>query len=295
MTSFESSAVWSRTIWRGETAWSSECGGIGAIVSEARSRLIHLGAPDGSCNLLNAPWPRVSPDENNPWPNHGGHRFWLGPQHRWGWPPPSEWEYAPAMEALVDGAVLSLHHARIDPAYPALAREYAWEGNRLRCTARWADDGRPYFGMHVVAVDAPFAITARLGPCAAFPSGLVAARMADPVVPLQLPHPAISMDEGLATVQAGIREVKLGFVPQSLTLERAGGWSLSVIPGPCGGIPGEMPDHGYLSQVWVGDGSANFAEIEQVTPLLQGDASGKCSSTIFIEASCRAEKADSRG
>jgi hypothetical protein len=180
--------------------------------------------------------------------------------------------------------VLVLNHPRIDPAYPALTREYVWEGNRLRCTVRWVDDGRRYFGMHVVAVNTPFAITARLERCDAAPDGLVLARMVDPVPPVRLPHPAITLQDGHAGLRAGIQVVKLGFAPQALTVERPDDWILSVLPGPCAEPGGEMPDLGYLSQVWVGDGSSDFAEIEQLTPFLRGDGTGKCSSTVFIEA-----------
>jgi len=274
------STAWESLFWHGESAWSSVCGNVRAIVSEARSRLIYLGSTDGLTNLLNAP----QRDDATPDSNQGGHRFWLGPQHHWIWPPPTEWEYAPAVSVVVDGGVLVVKHARIDPAYPALVREYAWEGNQLRCTVRWADDGRPYFGMHVVAVDTPFAITARLEPCDAVPNGLVLARMVEPVPAIRLPHPAIFLRDGHATLRAGIQMVKLGFAPQTLTVEHSDGWNLFMHPGPCGGATGEMPDNGYLSQVWVGDGSSNFAEIEQLTPRLRGDSSGQCSSTIFIEA-----------
>lgn len=282
--SSDSSATWEKTIWRGESAWQSVRGGVGAIVSEARTRLIYLGAPDGSQNLLNAPWPQVLPGRDNPWPNQGGHRFWLGPQHRWVWPPPTEWEYAAVSSASADHGVLVLRHARLDPSYPALTREYAWDGPRLRCTVRWVDDGRRYFGLHVVAVDTPFAITAHLEPSAAAPAGLVVARMVDPEPPLQLPHPAIAVDADRAIVTAGIRKIKLGFASQSLAIERPGGWRLAVQPGPCSQANGEMPDHGYLSQVWVGDDSFDLAELEQLTPHLRGDANAFCSTTIFIEA-----------
>jgi hypothetical protein len=275
--------IWEKFSWNGETAWTSVCENVRAIVSEERSRLVYLGSNDGLVNLLNAPQFRVLPDD--PSLNRGGHRFWLGPQHRWKWPPPADWEYAPAMSCSVDHGVLMLHHVRMDSDYPALTREYAWEGRRLRCSVRWKDDGRPYFGMHVIAVDRPFTITARLESCDAAPAGLVIARMVDEVPAIQFPHPAISVSEGYATVRAGIRETKLGFVPQTLATGRPDGWSLSMHPGPSGGAGEEMPDHGYLSQVWVGDESSEFAEIEQLTSNLQGCTSEECFSTIYLEAS----------
>ncbi|MBE2214650.1 MAG: hypothetical protein IAE82_12330 [Opitutaceae bacterium] len=280
----EATATWERTVWRGEPAWQSRRGSVAAIVSEARARLIYLGADDGSHNLLNAPWPQVLPTTDHPWPNQGGHRFWLGPQHRWVWPPPTEWEYAAARLARAKGGVLVVNHEHRDASYPVLTREYAWERSRLRCTVRWMDDGRRYFGLHVVAVDAPCAIETRLDPRPEAPAGFVAARMIDPEPPVKVPHPVLAIDRGIATVRSGIARVKLGFCVQPLTVGRPGGWTLRVLPGPCAEATTELPDHGYLSQVWVGEGGCELAELEQLTPHLRGDPSGSCSSTIFIEA-----------
>ena len=282
--SFATITTWEKSKWQGESAWISVNDGVRAVVSEARSRLIYLGAADGSFNLLNAPLPLLRPSPDNPWPNQGGHRFWLGPQHRWIWPPPTEWEYAPTQVATAKNGVLTLYHAHINKDYPALAREYAWEGCRLRCTVRWKDDGREYFGLHVVAVNTPFAITTRLQKSQDVPAGLVVARMVDPEKPIKLPHPSITIDGDTATVRGEIQSVKLGFTPQSLTIDRPHGWKLSVLPGPATVATADAPDQGYLSQVWVGDKIHDLAELEQLTPVLKGDASGQCSSTIYIEA-----------
>lgn len=277
-------AAWDKTAWRGEPAWTSVHDGVRAIVSESRSRVIYLGAEDGSLNLLNAPWPQVLPTAERPWPNQGGHRFWLGPQHRWVWPPPSEWEYCAARSAAVQKGVLTLVHEQVDTRYPALVRHYAWEGPRLRCTVCWPDDGGRYFGLHVVAVDAPVAVPVRLEPRPDVPAGVVAARMVEPEPPVQLPHAALATDGERAVIHSGRQKVKFGFTPQTLAIARPGGWTLAVHPGPCTEVDGAPPDHGYLSQVWVGDGNVDLAELEQLTPPLKGDASGFCSSTIFIEA-----------
>jgi len=277
-------ATWEKTVWQDEPAWTSTQGQIRAIVTEARTRLIYLGAKDGSLNLLNAPWPQVHPDKKNPWPNQGGHRFWLGPQSRWVWPPLPEWEYLASQDVSTETGALILHQAHLNSVYPAITREYAWEGNRLRCTARWHDNGQSYFGMHVVAVNTPFVITPRLEKNKEIPTGMVVAQMVDPEAPIQLPHPAIMVNGDTATVHSGIETIKLGFASQPLTIERQPGWKLSVQPGPSTAATSESPDHGYLSQIWVGDATHELAELEQLTPYLKGDAQGCCSSTIYLEA-----------
>jgi len=283
-TCLATTAAWEKTSWQGETAWASSQNNVRAVVTETRSRLIYLGAADGSLNLLNAPSPQVLLDKNNPWPNQGGHRFWLGPQHRWVWPPPADWEYSAAQKASTAAGVLTLQQKHTNTDYPAITREYAWEENRLRCTAHWKDDGHAYFGLHIVAVNTPFAITTRLEKNKAVPEGIVAARMVDPAAPIHLPHPSITIEGDQATVQAEIKTAKLGFAPQPLTIDRQLGWKLSVQPGPSTVATNEVPDQGYLSQVWVGDKTNDLAELEQLTPQLKGDAAGLCSSTIYIVA-----------
>ncbi len=131
-TSLPTSTGWEKTIWRDESAWSSLQGAVRAVVSEARERLVFLGSADGRLNLLNTPYPQVLPTEQHRWPNQGGHRFWLGPQKRWVWPPIADWEYSAAASVRVVGDVLTLDQPRHDKAYPPIVREYVWQGSRLR-------------------------------------------------------------------------------------------------------------------------------------------------------------------
>jgi hypothetical protein len=282
--SLSAESSWVRTIWRGDSGWTAAQGAVRAVVIDDRSRLIYLGSLDGGINLLNAPYPAAKPTAPDPSPNQGGHRFWLGPQRRWKWPPLREWEYSPAASAKADGTVLTVSQMHLDPSYPAIVREYAWEGNRLRCTARWQDDGRPYFGIHVVPVDAPLTVAARLERWDEVPAGAVAAQMVGPEPALEFPHPSVSVDGDTATVSSGIKTLKLGFAPQALTITRPYGWTLSVEPGPYEGVALGSPDRGYLSQVWVGSARDRLAELEQLSPYLKGDARGRCASTIYIVA-----------
>lgn len=282
--SYSAEPGWVRTNWRGDAGWTAANGPVLAVVIEARSRLIYLGSLDGGFNLLNAPYPKALPAAGDPSPNQGGHRFWLGPQSVWKWPPLKEWEYSPAASVAASGAVLTVVQEHIDPGYPAVVREYAWEGGRLRCTARWRDEGRPFFGIHVIPVDVPLSLAARLVRTAEIPAGAVAAQMVDPEPALELPHPSVTVDGDVATVTSGIKTLKAGFSPQALTIARPHGWKLSVQPGPCEGVAVGTPDHGYLSQVWVGSEKFDLAELEQLSPYLKGDAHGLCASTIYIEA-----------
>ncbi len=279
--------LWSATEWCGEPARVSTQGMVRAVVSLARCRLMYLGAADGSLNLLDAPVPAVAPAAPSDSPNWGGHRFWLGPQKRWVWPAPVEWEHAAAAAVSERDGVLVLAHERRDPAYPALTREYAWEGERLRCTVRWQADGRPYFGMHVVAVNTPFQVTARRFAWDEVPEGVVDVQMTGPVVRGLLGHPALEFREDNIVVTAGRKMAKCGFVVQPLAIDRPQGWRLALHPGPHEGLALESPDKGYLSQVWVGDAAVPLAELEQLTPYLIGGEGGACASTVYLEATLR--------
>ncbi len=279
--------IWTETRFLGSRAWQSRQGSQLAIVSEARCRLLYLGAADGSLNLLSAPAEPPAADSSNPSPNWGGHRFWLGPQQRWVWPPLAEWEASPAASASTSaaGAVLTLTHPRTDSLYPALTRDYAWEGTRLRCTVRWKDDGRAYYGMHVVAVEAPAEISAQLHRCQATPEGAVAVRMDGFDTQGVLSHPAATTTGDTLILRSGAdRPAKVGLSPQPLRCARASGWSLVMSPGPTTGVPIGSSDQGFLSQVWVGLPRVPFAELEQLSPFLLGDKSGHCSSTCYLEA-----------
>ncbi|MFA5263835.1 MAG: hypothetical protein WC378_08400 [Opitutaceae bacterium] len=278
-------SAWNKTTFLNEAAWSSRQGEIMAIVSEVRCRLLYLGAADGSLNLLSAPSPRPIPTTSIPAPNWGGHRFWLGPQKRWVWPPISDWEFAPASSVRAKGAVLIMEHLCTDKNYPALTREYAWEGTRIRCTVRWKDDGRAYYGMHVIAIDVPAEIPVLLKRTEDRPLGLVFVEMNGCKTEGFLPHPAFRDAGGKGTLVSGSpKSFKCGLAPQPLRVARAGGWTLTAHPGPTEGATIGSSDAGYLSQIWVGDSHATFAELEQISPILLGDDSGKCSSTCYIEA-----------
>ncbi|ACB75030.1 hypothetical protein [Opitutus terrae] len=278
------SAAWQPTVWRGEPSWQAALGRALAVVTTTRARLIYLGALDGSRNLLNAPYPHVLPSAQSPWPNQGGHRFWLGPQSNWVWPPPAQWEYSAAAASSTEGDTLTLRLPGSDPAYPAITREYAWTAKGLRCTARWRDDGRQLFGMHVIAVDLPFIATARLHQSPEAPLGLVQVNLHGAASSGFLPHPALTCDTAQATLRAGEKVIKVGFASQPLTVDRPGGWQLSLRPGPTEGTTYDAPDKNYLSQIWVGGPEYDLAELEQLTPYLRGDATGACASSVFLAA-----------
>ncbi len=278
-------AVWSPVRWHGEEARCSTRGAVHAVVSLARARLIYLGAADGSCNLLDAPRPAVMPATASDSPNWGGHRFWLGPQSRWVWPPPVEWEHAAAVAVDEHDGVLRVEHPRGNSDYPVLVREYEWNGDSLRCTVRWSCDGRPYYGMHVVAVETPFSVAAARVVSPEVPEGLVDVQLGGPVVRGLLEHPAVQAEPDRILLFAGRKTAKCGFAVQPLAIERGAGWRLEMAPGPYEGRVQKSPDMGYLSQVWVGGPEVPLAELEQLTPYLLGDTNGQCSSTVYLKAS----------
>ena len=283
-TSSAPNTVWTETQFLGSRAWQSLNGKQLAIVSEQRCRLLYLGAADGTLNLLSAPTQPPAQNSSNMAPNWGGHRFWLGPQQRWVWPPKSEWEFAAAASVHTEGSVLYLTHPAGDKDYPVLTRAYAWEGSRLRCTVSWKDDGRAYYGMHVMAIDAPAEIHAKLAPSAATPEGAVLVRMTGFDTSGVLSHPAATKAGDELILRSGTsHSAKVGLIPQTLRCPRPHAWTLLLHAGPSSGVPIGSSDAGFLTQVWVGQPHVNFAELEQLSPILLGDDSGTCSSTCYIE------------
>jgi len=277
---------WTRTEFLGAPAWQSQSGNTLAIVSEQRCRLLYLGTADRSLNLLSAPAKPAEPTPDNSAPNWGGHRFWLGPQARWIWPPLKGWEFSAAAKCSTSGGELSLSQPSSDANYPDLTRSYAWEGTRLRCTVSWKDDGRAYYGMHVVAVDAPAEISAVPTTSPTAPEGVVAVRIDGFDTTGITAHPAARRNGTALAFRTGSeRNAKVGFTPQPLRCVRAAGWTLVMHPGPSTGVPIGASDAGHLTQLWVGQPHVPFAELEQLSPILLGDKDGLCSSTCFLEAS----------
>lgn len=274
--------IWKRIQWHEEAAWESHQKGIQAVVSEERARLIYLGTEEGRHNLLNAPLPRKEPLASDASPNWGGHRFWLGPQSRWNWPPPKDWEFSSAQNTEVIESKIVLHLSHRDPDYPEVEREYAWEGSRLRCTVRWRGGPRPFYAMQVVAIDLPAEMVVKLQPRDDIPQGLIRV-VGDKPNHSPLPHGAVNVEKDHATIRSGVAVGKFGVAPQSLTVRRDN-IDLILYPGPLHGTATDSPDLGYLTEIWVGDSSSKFCELEQISPYLLAADDGWCGSTVYLEA-----------
>jgi hypothetical protein len=232
----------------------------------------------------------VEPTADNVAPNWGGHRFWLGPQSRWIWPPVKEWEFSAAEAVTSEGPVLRVKHARLNPAYPRVEREYSWSEDRLKCAVRWSGGEKPFYGMHVIAIDNPAEITARPYTWDHVPHGVVGVHGDTPNTQTPLPNAAVEVAGDRLRIRNGITTAKLGFPPQVLQVTR-GDWTLSVAPGEIQGTPIESPDFGYLSQVWVGPKQYTYSELEQLTPFMLPADDGWCGSTLYLQATRR--KSDS--
>lgn len=282
--SAQAAPAWQRTRWKGEAAWKSiSRQGVQAVVSEERARLIYFGSDDGKQNLLSAPSPKTLPSPKERSPNWGGHRFWLGPQSRWSWPPPKDWEFSAASSIEVQGGALHVRLAHALTAFPQVERDYAWEDERLRCTVRWQGGERPSYAMHVVAIEIPAVFEVALQPSEQTPHGLVQVNGDKPNATSPLPHPAVEVSGNRGVIRSGIATGKFGLTSQSLQVAR-GDRMLILHPGPFNGTAAEPPDFGFLTQIWVGGKGSTFCELEQLTPYLSPAEDGWCGSTVYLES-----------
>lgn len=280
-------ADWQPVEWRGGSAWVSETDAGRAIVSEARGRLVHFGPAESDLNLLNeveAVEPYRDGADSNNW---GGHRFWLGPQKTWVWPPNPDWEFSAARSVEVTGSRLVVTMPDSEDDFPGLVREYFWERDRLGCRVSWSGTDRPFYGMHVFAVPAGTRPVVRPIDTVDVPLGLVKVTHDLPVRLENLPPGARATSAGALEFQPDAEAIKLGFPPQDLE-GRGAGWSLLVSPARVTGRIIHPPDFGFLTQIWVCPEGGDFLELEQISPYLVPEDGGTASSLVFLSLRCSA-------
>jgi len=269
-------ADWHRTAWQGEKAWKSTSSGWTAIVSEERSRLVSLAESDHGENLL-----YVSTKAAVSW---GGHRCWLGPQSKWkkGWPPSDDWEASAAAHVKAAGSLLTITHPHSDSSYPRLIRSYQWRRGVLHCNLIW--QGGCHHAIHILQVPRWSVIHLQRAISKAFPLGYGMPPVFGPVETLD--DVAIKPDVGRADGDrmelrhANLAE-KIAVAPQELTAD-IGNYQLKMRPGAVSGVTAAAPDHGLLTQVFVGDLENSFIELEQLSRYVKD---GRAASEILIEPS----------
>jgi hypothetical protein len=254
---------WHATHWNGEEAAASTNAGWTAIVSIDRARLVWFG-PVGGMNLLFSTTSRNDPA------GWGGHRLWLGPQREWPkiWPPPEAWEHSRAKSVSLD----QHHRLRLDlfeagNGWPKLARTYRWHGSDLICGAEIEGGTRPAQVIQIVQIPQSSHVHVAAFPDAFAPRGYVrlpAGTVQELTTEFQPPSQVSGIGHLLELHHNGIVE-KLGFAPEVLGAND-GPWKLGVARGAHSGRTESEPDHGYLSQVFLGSHEP-FIELEQLSPM----------------------------
>ena len=278
----EKKPTWQSFRWNGEPAWASDSGDWRAVVSVERARLIYLGPRNGDANLLYAP-----PLPQEYFRQRGGHIFWLGPQSEWtgkwgAWPPPAEWEQQPAASIQTDGAQLSLSHPCPDPSRPQLRRSYRWQGDTLLCEVAWSGGTGDHQAIQILQLPPRATVEARR--LASEAPGFVrfdtnGKQSFEPVV---LGDEVTLVSEKIARFSARATPAKFGFRPHTLDA-RIGGYGLELGRGELHGVTLDSPDRGFETQVFLGNTTYPFVEIEQLTPRLKNRGPTQNSFTILIK------------
>ena len=278
---FTMERVWKEIEWRGEPAWESAASGWRAVVSAGRARLVHFGPVDSGHNLLHEVEVAEPFREGGPFPDWGGHRFWLGPQKSWEWPPHPDWEYSAAADIriLEDRLVVVMRDS--DGLHPGLVREYFWLAGRLGCRVSWSDTDRPYYAMHVFAVPATTRVRVRPIPTVDVPLGFVRVTWDFPERPGSLPPGAETGPDGRLVLRPAATASKLGFPPQELEGDSEVG-RLVISPAVTTGRVIHPPDAGFLTQAWICPEGGAFIELEQISPYLLPE-NGPASSLVFLD------------
>ena len=274
VTSQTSTSDWHQTIWNDEKAWESTSSGWTAIVSEERSRLVSLAEADHGENLL-----YVSSKDAMSW---GGHLCWLGPQSQWkdNWPPAMDWERSSATAVRASRTLLTVTHPHTDLKYPGLTRSYQWRKGVLHCNLSW--QGGYHHAIHIVQVPRWSIIHLHRAITKDFPLGYGMPKFSGPIETLAdvAIHGEVGRVDGdrMTLWHANLSE-KIAVEPQELIAE-IGDHQLKIRRGAESGCTEAAPDHGLLTQVFVGDWQNPFIELEQLSPYANNN-SAECE--ILIE------------
>lgn len=276
------SALWTPCTWHGENAYRSIRGEIHAIVSLQRARLVYFGSSDGKRNLMATPDRRILPNENEPSPDWGGHRFWLGPQKNWGWPPLADWEYSSVQSCMPHDESLQLQGPHANVAYPQIRRRYHWHDNELHCSCEWQSNDTPYYGMHVLAITPIDSLKLYIQISNTTPAGYLRIHLdgTDPT-----PLSTIETRDGTATLHSSDGQadgIKVGFPIQTIAHQSKHG-TLRMSPAKTKGVVTSEVDCGYRSQIWCRD-TGPFSEIEQISPYLKAPRGDWISCSIALSA-----------
>ncbi len=263
-------ANWIATSWRDSPAWSSSVAGWTAVVCPALGRLVSL-QPDGGPEFLQvvAGTPGDLRASGGALGVLGGHQCWLGPQSGWDWPPPAGWERAAAELSETAGGTLRLAFTAVSP-WPTLQRSYRWDGAVLVATVAW-DAPRPAFAMQLLSLQPAVQMSVRRTVEDGLPHGFAVRTPASGLAierVFDLPIAGIDIDGVWLRLVRANGWVKVHAAEQALTAS-LGSANISITRGASKGRRIGEPDHGLVSQVFIGADSP-YVEIEQMSPVLSG-------------------------
>ena len=272
-----SAAEWSAATWRGLPAFRSEQGGWTAAVCPQWGRLVSVTAPDGQELLHVSDKPSLADCQGG---TAGGHMVWLGPQARWNWPPPAQWEYS-AATSVVSGGALSLQLPEGTPQQPGLTRRYAWTSEGLRCSVSWRAEGR-WHALQVfqVRADARVRLTpvVREGLPAGFAVRTGNGGMWD--TSIRLPQPCLISEGSDVIVQRADPFQKIFFPLQAPRIS-FGSWNLALERlAHDGGGENDEPDNGLPTQIFAGQ-AWEMIEVEQASPMLDGSTTAALAEVVL--------------
>ena len=256
-------ADWHAVTWFGEKAWESTSSGWTAIVSEEKARLVCIKEIGEHENLLYTQTDGIF--------SKGGHRCWLGPQTQWkiSWPPPDDWENTHAAQIKISEDLLTLIHSNHDKNYPELSRTYQWEKGILHCTVKWQSD--EYFVIQIFQIPPGSMVHIQRTIQSELPLGYA--------LPPIHEHPMFHTDREIAagmskiegdtiTLWYGYLAEKIAVAPQVITAE-IGNYQLKISRGQMTENT-TVPERGLLTQVFMGDWMDPFIELEQLSPIGNG-------------------------
>ena len=156
--------------------------------------------------------------------------------------------------------------AHANPDLPQIYRHYHWTDSGFLCEAAWENSREPWCAMQIFAIPSGAQVQVDLHPAPGLPLGFGLFQIPTVLRIFPPPVPGVTVDGKAAHIRYGESSQKIGLPAASLCYQLHGA-NVTVSRVESDAVAATLPDEGLVTQVYVGEASNPFIELEQLSSI----------------------------